>query len=108
MKKIFILTLAVVIGIFTTAWQDPKLKLYADRSQSGIVYYMNHPLHKWSGESKMITSIVLTDQNLDQVSKVVVSVKISSFDSQNANRDSHMIEAAEALKYPNNFYEQYN
>ena len=30
-----------------------------------------------------------------------MSVKFSSFDSKNANRDSHSIEVTEALKYPN-------
>jgi polyisoprenoid-binding protein YceI len=35
---------------------------------------------------------------------VAVSAKLASFDSKNANRDSHMMEETEALKFPNVTY----
>ena len=33
--------------------------------------------------------------------KVAMLAKVLCFDSQNSNRDSHMLEVTEALKYPN-------
>jgi len=62
---------------------------------------MNHPLHSWDGVSKELTSVILTDANRNTISQVAVTARIASFDSQNANRDSHAIEATEALKFPN-------
>lgn len=61
---------------------------------------MDHPLHSWSGVSKDVNSVILIDSNSGIISQVAVSVKIASFDSQNANRDSHAIEVTEALKFP--------
>jgi len=41
------------------------------------------------------------DANRNIITQAAVSVKISSFDSQNANRDSHCMEVTDAIKYPN-------
>lgn len=75
-------------------------KLFADKKKSEIIYNMDHPLHSWSGVSKDVNSVILIDSNSGIISQVAVSVKIASFDSQNANRDSHAIEVTEALKFP--------
>jgi polyisoprenoid-binding protein YceI len=99
MKKI-----AFIIFIFTVhlldASQDPRIKIYADKGKSFISYSMSHPLHSWTAENKEITSVILTDNERKHIYKVAVSAKISGFDSKNANRDSHMIEASEAIKFP--------
>jgi polyisoprenoid-binding protein YceI len=82
--------------------QEPsQVKLFADKSQSSITYAMKHPLHSWEGTSKEINSVILTDAGRNTISQAAVSVKISSFDSQNANRDSHCLEVTDAIKYPN-------
>jgi len=100
MKKIIILTAFVLSNVFAIAQEASLIKLYSDKKQSTISYTMNHPLHSWVGESKEITSIILSDESKTLITKVAVSVKIASFDSKNANRDSHAIEVLEALKYP--------
>ena len=101
MKRI-IFILAIIVSNTIVAAQNPSpTKLYCDKSNSTITYSMNHPLHSWTGTSKEVSSIILTDENREVISQVAVSVKISSFDSKNANRDSHAIEVTEALKYPN-------
>lgn len=75
-------------------------KIYCDKTHSSITYSMNHPLHSWDGVSNEINSIILADENRDSIFQVAVSVKIASFDSKNANRDSHAMEVTEAILYP--------
>ena len=61
---------------------------------------MKHALHEWTGVSKDVNCIMETDAN-GTAQKVAVVVKVSSFDSKNSNRDSHMIEVTEGLSFPN-------
>ena len=101
MKKVIVIAGIILLNSIIWAQQSKPVKLYADKSKSSITYSMNHPLHSWSATNNEITSIILTDESKNSISQVAVSVKVSNFDSKNANRDSHMIEATEALKYPN-------
>lgn len=100
MKRIILLVAIALLNTLGHAQVKTPIKIYCDKKQSTISYSMNHPLHSWTGVSKDITSVILTDENRTEISQVAVSVKISSFDTQNANRDSHTMEATEALKYP--------
>lgn len=88
------------MSTLANAQQPSQVKLYCDKTQSTITYSMHHPLHSFSGESKDFTSIILTDENRNLINQVAVLVKISSFDSKNANRDSHVMESTEALSFP--------
>lgn len=101
MKQIIIFFAIILLNTVAIEAKSQSTKLYCDKSNSTITYAMNHPLHSWTGTSKEVTSIIITDENRENISQVAVSVKISSFDSKNANRDSHAIEVTEALKYPN-------
>ena len=78
-----------------------KVKVNGIKEESFLTYSMNHPLHAWTGTSKEVNSILLTDDASTTIYQVAVSAKVSTFDSKNANRDSHMMEVTEALKYPN-------
>ena len=78
-----------------------KVKVNGIKEESFLTYSMNHPLHAWTGTSKEVNSILLTDDARTTIYQVAVSAKVSTFDSKNANRDSHMMEVTEALKYPN-------
>lgn len=101
MKSFFLLWILWVLGICVQAQESSQIKFFADKSQSSISYAMKHPLHSWEGTSKEINSVILADKNKETITQAAVSVKISSFDSQNANRDSHTIEVTDAIKYPN-------
>ena len=100
MKYLILIYAIACISFGANAQGTTQKKLFADKKQSEITYAMDHPLHSWTGVSKDINSVILIDSNSGIISQVAVSVKISSFDSQNANRDSHAIEVTEALKYP--------
>ena len=102
MKKIGLLSTFILLVI--SVFAQNKLKINCIKEESSIVYSMNHPLHSWSGESKEINSIILMDESKSIIYQVAVSAKVSSFDSKNANRDSHMIETTEAIKFPNVTY----
>lgn len=71
------------------------------KDKSTITYSMVHPLHKWDGVSKEVSSVILTDASRSVITQVAVTAKLASFDSKNANRDSHMLEVAEGIKFPN-------
>ena len=58
---------------------------------------MSHPFHDWTGKSNKLNSAIICLPNKDSISQVAVSVNISSFDSENSNRDSHVIEVTEAV-----------
>lgn len=101
MKKILLILTVVFLNNLSSAQDNKQLKSYSDKALSSITYAMHHPLHSWIGENKDVTAIIITDQSKNEISQVAVSVKISSFDSKNANRDSHAMEVTDALKYPN-------
>lgn len=76
------------------------VKYGADKTRSYITYTMTHPMHEWDGTSKDVNSVLLFNLATKKIEKVAVSVPISTFDSQNANRDSHTIEVLDAIKFP--------
>jgi len=102
MRKVGVLLIAMILVI--NVFAQNKVKVNCVKEESSITYAMNHPLHAWTGESKDINSIILTDEAKTTIFQVAVSAKLSSFDSKNANRDSHMMEVTEALKFPNVTY----
>lgn len=60
---------------------------------------MNHLLHSWDGESKELNGIVQLNAT-NEIEKVAIASKVSAFDSKSSNRDAHMLEVTEALKFP--------
>ena len=100
MKKTFIILLTLINIIYVNAQDKDFIKVFNDTKKSFITYSMNHPLHSWTGTSKEVASVILTDKAKKQIQKVAVSIKITSFNSQNANRDSHAMEATEAIRFP--------
>ncbi|MEZ4906102.1 MAG: YceI family protein [Saprospiraceae bacterium] len=100
-KNIFLSIMILFVNIILLSGQtDKDIKVFSDKKSSTITYSMSHPLHDWSGVSSDFKSVIVTDENKNVIKQVAVNVKISSFDSKNANRDSHCIEVTEALKYP--------
>lgn len=100
MHKIISFLFSILIYNSVAYGQSKRTKLFADKSKSTITYAMNHPLHSWTAVSHDVSSVILYDKDNNTISQAVVSVRVASFDSQNANRDSHSIEVTEALKYP--------
>jgi polyisoprenoid-binding protein YceI len=75
-------------------------KLTADKGLSTITYTMVHPVHTWDGVSKDVTCNIAFDEKNNLITQVGVSAPISSFDTNNASRDSHAMEVLEGIKFP--------
>lgn len=100
MKKIFAILILISMQINIFAQSDDFAKVNSDLKKSTITYSMHHPLHSWEATSSDVHSVILINDDKTIIKQVAVVVKIATFDSQNANRDSHMIEVTDAIKYP--------
>jgi polyisoprenoid-binding protein YceI len=95
-----ILILLLVLPGFLMAQSKKPL----DKKKSTITYSMNHLLHAWDGTSSDINGAVQLKAD-GSIEKVAIVTKVSAFDSKSSNRDAHLLEVAEALKFPNiSFY----
>jgi polyisoprenoid-binding protein YceI len=88
------LLILLIPGILAAQTKKPL-----DKTKSSITYYMNHVLHAWDGTSKDLNGVVLIGA-ANNIEKVAIATKVSAFDSENSNRDAHLLEVVEALKYP--------
>ncbi len=100
MKQLLIGSLATLL-LYGFAAPLAKRKLVADKSLSTVTYAASHPLHKWEGVSRDVNCALIYNDDTKQPESVAVSIKVTSFDSKNNNRDSHAVEVLEGLKYPN-------
>ena len=79
----------------------PVRKLMADKKKSTVTYTMHHPLHTWDGVSHDVNSALMYNDDTKAIQSVAVAIKVASFDSQDANRDSHALEVLDGIGYPN-------
>ncbi len=75
-------------------------KLVADKAASSVTYTMKHPLHTWDAVSRDINCAATFNDDTKQLESVAAVIKLNTFDSHDANRDSHGLEIMEAIKYP--------
>ena len=99
MKKIIVLLAILVLGFLSVSAQN-TVKYASNKEKSFITYSMTHPLHEWEGTSKNVNSVLVFNTTTKLIEKVAAALPVSTFDSQNANRDSHMIEVVEGIKFP--------
>jgi len=99
MKYIVVITIVLLVFSAKSIAQN-NVKYNADKTASYVTYSMSHPMHDWDGTSKNVLSVLLFNPDSKQITKVAVSIPVSTFDSQNANRDSHMIEVVDGIKNP--------
>lgn len=85
--------LSFFIGYF---FQSPTF----DPNVSSITYAMRHKFHAWEGTSNQV-NVAAKWNDKKQLDKIVVSVKVSSFNSGLSSRDSHMLEILDAITHPN-------
>jgi polyisoprenoid-binding protein YceI len=97
-RTLFLLT--GLLMLFSFVAPTAKRKLMADKKASTVTYAMHHPMHSWEAVSHDVTAAIVVDDETKKVETVAVVVRAASFDSKNANRDSHAIESIEGIKYP--------
>lgn len=88
------------ILLFVPSLLMAQTKKIVDKKMSTITYYMNHALHAWDGTSSDLNGVVVVSPE-NKIQKVAIVSKVSAFDSKSSNRDAHMLEVTEALKFPN-------
>jgi polyisoprenoid-binding protein YceI len=93
MKTVLVFLLLPLLG-------SAQVKKPIDKEKSTVTYSMNHMLHAWEGTSTSLNGIVQIKED-GQIEKVAIVSKVSAFDSKSSNRDAHMLEVTEALKFPN-------
>ncbi len=97
-----LITLLILLVSLSTFSQNPgSKKLQADPKKSSVTYAMSHPMHDWEGKSNAVKAVIVYNPGTKALENIAVSIKVASFDSQNANRDSHMIEVLDAIRIPN-------
>jgi polyisoprenoid-binding protein YceI len=101
MKRSFLAVLASLLlsapALAQEAANAPRL--YSVKlADSSITYHLIHKLHEVVGTARPTEgkARILPDGTL----QVAVRANVADFDSGNANRDAHMKEATEAVKYP--------
>lgn len=67
---------------------------------SSITYRITHPLHVVEATSKNVEFQIAVDTLTHAITAVSGRVDVMTFDSGNSNRDSHAMEAIDALTYP--------
>lgn len=100
MNKLFFAAALFLLCSFSVSGNYDITTIRLDKKKSSITYHLSHPLHEWDGISNDIDGVVQIDDKSNVITKVALTTRISSFDSKNSNRDSHMLEVTEALKYP--------
>lgn len=94
----------LLLLLFSTGFLLAQTKKAIDRKKSTITYSMNHLLHAWDGTSSDLNGAVQLKAD-GSIEKVAIVSKVSAFDSKSSNRDAHLLEVVEALKFPNiSFY----
>jgi len=91
------IAVTLVTALLATAPGQPKLfTVHSEKSR--LVYHVVHKLHRIEGVSKGVEgkARVLPDGT----AQVQVQTKVAEFDSGNENRDAHVKEAVEAVRYP--------
>jgi acyl-coenzyme A synthetase/AMP-(fatty) acid ligase len=95
-RKQIVSLLVLVVG--TAAASRSGLAQTTQLSGTGTVeYHLVHKFHKFVGVNKaMVVRGTVDASGL----KVMARAQVSTFDSDNANRDEHMMETVEGEKYP--------
>src|SRR4051794_40773051 len=95
------LTLSAAVLLTSFSPRTAIRKITADRRTSTVSYTMKHAIHTWDAVSHDVNCAINYNEDTKHIENVAVSMKVSSFDSHNGNRDSHGMEVMEGLKYPN-------
>jgi polyisoprenoid-binding protein YceI len=96
MKTILILLLT----LFSVTVIKAQKKITVDKANSKVIYAMKHPMHDWTGTNKDVNAVLVYDETTKTIKQAAVVLKVSGFDSGNSNRDSHMVEVLESIKFP--------
>lgn len=91
-------TLAVLASALALASSASPQTLTVDPSATVVRFHLNHKMHKVEGRSSAVEGKAVIEPGGRVLA--MVRIPVSSFDSGDANRDSHMRETLDAGKHP--------
>ncbi|HKP97218.1 MAG TPA: YceI family protein [Fibrobacteria bacterium] len=90
--------LSAVLFLFLAA-PAPAKPYEAIKGESSLTYVLVHPMHTVKGITRDFEcKVELSDDTVS--SRIRVAADVRKFDSGNSSRDSHALEAVDALKFP--------
>ena len=99
------LILWLLPGLLVGGLNAQPITVAVDSTESVLQYHGHHPLHGWTGTSRSVYGTLRLDLTDPPRSSVTIRVPVASFDSGNSNRDSNMLDAVEADRYPDVLFE---
>lgn len=99
MKSLILFTWLLLLGPVAAPAQLVTTRV--DARTSEISYAGSSFVHDWEGTSRRVTGTLAVDMARPEASRIEISAPVESFDSGNENRDSNMLDAVEAERYPN-------
>lgn len=90
--------LAALLLALPAAAQDAARMYSVKKDSSNLTYKLIHKLHEVSGKAHPSEGKAVLKP--DGTLQVAVRAQVKDFDSQNSNRDTHMLEVTEASKFP--------
>lgn len=85
--------------LFSTA-PSQNVLIEAERGVSYVQYFLRHPLHSVRAVNNDVKFLIEFDFEQGKILKAEAVADVAKFNSGNSNRDSHVMEVVEALKYP--------
>jgi polyisoprenoid-binding protein YceI len=99
MHRFLNLQVGLVVGLIALPWFAHGETFRVLKGESKISYHLHHPMHEINGVSQDFDcSVILSGDTVR--SQIQVRARVASFNSGNSNRDSHMLEMLDGLKYP--------
>jgi len=94
--------LSVLFFLFTIAVLASAQTRIAEplKGESWVAYRLVHPLHVIDATSTSVDYKLELDPTKREIKTVTAQVDVTTFDSDNSNRDSHAMEVIDALTYP--------
>ncbi len=99
MKNILAFLGLLILSSSISLHMDKK-KINVNKAESNLQYGLTHPLHSFDAKAKDFKCVIAFNEENKTIEAVAVVIQIRDFDSENSNRDSHVIEVLEALKFP--------
>ncbi len=94
-----LLTFILAVFLSSTVLSQNVL-IEAQRGVSYAKYFLRHPLHSVEAINNDVKFLIEYDAGQGKILKAEAVAEVSKFNSGNSNRDSHVMEVVEALKYP--------
>lgn len=100
LRPVTLFALLILVASLHPAQSAGARTFKASRDSSFLKYRMVHPLHEFEAVSNEVDCSIQYADSAQAITAASFSADVTTFDSGNSNRDSHAMEALDALTYP--------